>query len=715
MKNLSNIVIFVITEYLLKNSALLYSLVTMSTRARKIAAVLAVMAILFCFVLPDIGVAHSAGYGGNLDLFTGKEPNDGRGPNMPSDSYGPEESVILYALVTYDNAPIRSVPVAFHVVLPSNASFSLSTLTNATGIAATSLTILMPPVDANESDIFGEWSVAANAVVNSTPIQDTLTFRVDWIVKLLSVKTIDEELGYRTSFGRGGDVGLEVVLRSIALTVKTATIAIVIQDVFNAPVSYTEIDDFKLQPNEKLVYVYFKLRIPSWVIPGNSTIYVSALTSPASSSGVPYCPSISTHFSVSPYEPVLLDFHDVTVVNVVSSTPSVERGQPLAASILVGNEGTTTESFNVSVYFGNTLVNTQQVTDLPSHSGWSFDLNIDTSSSDIGNYTISASIPILANEADTTDNLFISTPIEIRPYTPPIIHNVAITNVTASNSSVYVGELVQISVNVSNKGTETETFNVSAYYDSLLIGTILTQAFPPNTYLTLVFSWNTSSVNVGFYDVSATVELSTDVDFLDNTFVDGLVEVKTKPPPIHDVAVSNIYPYASKVYIGDNLSINVTVRNRGDQAESFNVLLFYNSSAVGTLRVNTLNTDAERTLTFSWATTGVPKGNYTLIAFAEPVSGETNTGDNTLAYDTVEVVAPPESYIALDWFNRSLVLLSILAVALLLLSFVVSRKKKKSEETFYSGWTAWYYCYDAKAPKPKMTRVSPKPRIKSQL
>jgi len=692
-KRASDIVIFVNTEYLLKNSAILHSLITMSTGERKKAVTLALMAVLL-IAFPNIKNACSVSSGATIDLFTRKEPYSGRGRNVQSDAFGPEESVVLHALVTYDNTPVQALPIAFHIVTPSNASFSLSTLTNASGIATTSLTILTLPIGVNESDIFGKWSISANALVNNTLVQDTLAFKVDWVVKLLSVRTIDNDLNHRTSFGRGGDVGLEVALRSIAMTTKNTTIAIVIQDEFNAPVSFTEINNFSVQPNEKLILAYFKLRIPSWVIPGNATIFVTALTLPGGNNGVPYCPSVSTHFLVSPYEPIMLDFHDAAVVNVVSSVGSVERGQPLTVNVLVGNEGTATESFNVNVYVGNTLVSTQQVTELLSHSKQSFDLNVDTSALDIGNYTISASIPSLANEADTTDNLFISASIEIKPYNPPIVHNVAITNVRISNSSVSQGELLQISVNVSNKGTETETFDVSTYYSSSLIETILIQALLPNTCMTSFIAWNTSLANVGFYEISANAELPDDVDSSDNTFVAGLVEVRIKPPPIHDIAVSNVFSSALKVYIGDDLNVNVTVKNNGDQAESFNVLLSYDNNSIGTLRVNALSVGAEHILAFNWATTTIPEGNYTLTAFAEPVSGETNTTNNTFIYGTIRIVTSPTSYAALAWFNWTVLLLLALLIVLCLLWFVVRRKKKKSEETFYSGWVAWYYCCD---------------------
>ena len=43
----------------------------------------------------------------------------------------------------------------------------------------------------------------------------------------------------------------------------------------------------------------------------------------------------------------------------------------------------------------------------------------------------------------------------------------------------------------------------------------------------------------------------------------------------------------------------------------------------------TLTRRNSTTITFTWNTTGVPYGNYTISAIATPVPGETNITDNT--------------------------------------------------------------------------------------
>jgi hypothetical protein len=95
----------------------------------------------------------------------------------------------------------------------------------------------------------------------------------------------------------------------------------------------------------------------------------------------------------------------------------------------------------------------------------------------------------------------------------------------------------------------------------------------------------------------------------------------------HDVAVIDVAP--SKTVIGQNLTaqVSVTVANQGSYTETFNVTAYANTTATATKEV-TLSSGNFATLVFTWNTTGFAKGNYTVSAVADTVSGETNTANN---------------------------------------------------------------------------------------
>ncbi len=107
---------------------------------------------------------------------------------------------------------------------------------------------------------------------------------------------------------------------------------------------------------------------------------------------------------------------------------------------------------------------------------------------------------------------------------------------------------------------------------------------------------------------------------------------------IHDVAVESVTPSESVVTIGDEVTIDVVVSNLGDYAESFDVTVYYDSEVIGVQSVTDLDPSDTENLQFSWDTTGVPVGTYTVKACADIVPGEIIVDNNCL--ETTVTVLP---------------------------------------------------------------------------
>jgi hypothetical protein len=73
-------------------------------------------------------------------------------------------------------------------------------------------------------------------------------------------------------------------------------------------------------------------------------------------------------------------------------------------------------------------------------------------------------------------------------------HDVAIKSVVPSTIEAFYGQIVNITVVAKNEGTINETFNVSACYESTLIGIQTVTDLPPKEEATLIFSWNTIAI-----------------------------------------------------------------------------------------------------------------------------------------------------------------------------------------------------------------------------
>ena len=619
----------------------------MDAMIKKVAVMLIMIVFLFRYISVNMEVVYSDSTYGTIDLFTQKEPYSGKGSNMPSDAFGPGEIVILYALVDDDGVPLRNLLVTFYVQSPDDTSFSLTAKTNTSGIATINFTI--PQKCVNETAVFGEWFTCANVMIGTDPYQDELTFTVDWIVKLISVRTIDENITYRANFGVGGDVGLEIALRNVAMCLKNAMFAIAVQDELGVIISYCEIHDFDVQPNGKLILLYCKLHLPKWARIGQTTVFVSALTAPASQNGVPYCPAISTSFFIRTDNPLAIAFHDAAVVTVVPSAKSVELGQLLNVSVVVRNEGTEIESFNVNAYCGDVLIGTLEIAALSPYFQTTLNFTLNTSSFEAGNYTVSAFISYLVDEADLTDNTLVDGVVELKPKLSPIIHNIAIVDVNVSNNTVYIGDLLQINVSVLNKGTETETFDVETYYDSSLIEILQISDLAPSGQATLTFVWNTSFACEGFYEISASAPLPDDIDTSDNIFIDGVVQVKPSPLlKFHDVAVLTVSSSAL-VYVGEVVEVFVVVGNLGNFTETFNLIAYADLDAavigdeiiIGSSTVESSKPNDEKSLVFYWDTLCVAEGCYVLSVLAGQVSGEKNLDNNLYVDGVVEVRARP--------------------------------------------------------------------------
>jgi hypothetical protein len=112
---------------------------TMSAKPKRLAVTLTMIAILLSFTLANIKTGASSDAARKIDLFTQKMPFNGKGMNQSSDAFQPQELVILYAFVTFNEYPIASKLVAFHINNPANALENITVVgvssTNQSGIA----------------------------------------------------------------------------------------------------------------------------------------------------------------------------------------------------------------------------------------------------------------------------------------------------------------------------------------------------------------------------------------------------------------------------------------------------------------------------------------------------------------------------------------------------------------------------------------------------
>jgi hypothetical protein len=218
-----------------------------------------------------------------------------------------------------------------------------------------------------------------------------------------------------------------------------------------------------------------------------------------------------------------------------------------------------------------------------------------------------------------------------------LLHDVAVTHVTASPITVLPGNIVNINVTVQNQGGYAEVFNVTVYANSQVIG-VRSVSLGSGSSTTITFAWNTTGFGKGDYTVLASASVVRDeVNTANNTkTADNIVTILY---PGHDVAVIGVKPLKTIVGQGYTTYIAVTVKNYGIFSETFNTTAYVNTTTIQTQTL-TLTSGNSVKLTYTWNTAGFAKGNYTIWAYLEPVPDEIDTSDNTFFDGWVLVTVP---------------------------------------------------------------------------
>lgn len=199
---------------------------------------------------------------------------------------------------------------------------------------------------------------------------------------------------------------------------------------------------------------------------------------------------------------------NVAAIDQVPTPTAVMQGQNVTIQVTVENKGTLAETFNVTCYFNITAIDTKLVSGLAAGHQQILTFRWNTTGIPVGNYSIKAwadSSAAIA-ETDETDNW--CTAAAIVTVLPAPVHDVAAVSQVPDKTQVLNGTLVNINVTVSNPGDFTETFNVTCYYDSNSIGYQTVTNLASKATTSVIFVWNTSSVEHGTYYIQSLADSS---------------------------------------------------------------------------------------------------------------------------------------------------------------------------------------------------------------
>jgi hypothetical protein len=616
----------------------------------------------------------------SVDLFTQKARFDGKGLNQSSDLFGPQEQVILYVQVLKDDFPVNEILVTYEIDgplnRPSELKFYQTAQTNFSGMALTTFSL----ATINETDSFGTWVVSARIEVDGVAYGDSLSFKVDWLIELISVRTLDGNLSEKNFFSNGGFIGFEIILRNNAMTKRAAILRITVFDELHVVVNTSRIDnDLIIPPNKKIQYIFGNLYIPKFAVPGNATITVAA----TDENLISYCPQVSKGFFIVTVNPIFPEFVDAFVY--VECVPTkAQPGEEVTITVWVRNEGTIRlNNIQVQTFVDSYRLDARTVASLDSYQSQNFSITWNTQGFAQKSYNITSQTQTFPGEADLTDNSY-SCAVVLETAESELIHDIQIKNVTCSKNEVASGEIVEIFVVVKNVGNATESSDVRVYYNGILIQQLSFSILEPGMEITVTFHWDTKGVPDGTYRITAEAEpVSGEANTDDNTYIDGQVKIEGQIHVIVDVAVTALSASPSVSEACAPIQIAATVENLGNTAQTFTVEFRYDELPITSVNVYFLAPGGKQNLTVTWNTLFVMEGNYTVKAYIPPLNGERNTTNNLYVDGTVSIRKPQfQQLLPLLFAAFAIILLA--AVLLLLLLFYSRRRRRRRKRKMVS-------------------------------
>ncbi|MBE0519975.1 hypothetical protein IBX35_02910 [Candidatus Bathyarchaeota archaeon] len=225
--------------------------------------------------------------GAVIDLFTQyPAPYGGQGPDLPSDMFWPQKEVVLYAKVTYNDWPEQMKDVAFEVKDPHGTVWGIFyDRTDAVGIASVSFRLPWP---CDDPDYYkGEWKVFATVDVACEVINDTLTFKYDYLVNIWKVTTD------MPNYAHCEDILVTIEYGSWAMQYYDVVFTVTIVDETGVPFGFTYVM-LTVGGAQYCVYkndtVSLSIHVPKFARAGIATIYVGALSDFPQCGGCALCP-----------------------------------------------------------------------------------------------------------------------------------------------------------------------------------------------------------------------------------------------------------------------------------------------------------------------------------------------------------------------------------------------------------------------------------------
>lgn len=152
-----------------------------------------------------------------------------------------------------------------------------------------------------------------------------------------------------------------------------------------------------------------------------------------------------THEAIDGYGHFTI-IRDVSIMSVTTSRTWVFIGEVVNITVIARNEGSVTETFNVTSYYNTTAIETQIVDGLVAGAEINVTFNWNTTSISPATYIVKAEASVVPGETEIVDNIYVNgiVRVKVEPEEPTTLY------VDPSTSTVMVGQKFTVNVTISN-------------------------------------------------------------------------------------------------------------------------------------------------------------------------------------------------------------------------------------------------------------------------
>ena len=209
--------------------------------------------------------SNSTSQNGTIQVFTDK---GGIGTGI-SGTYGPQDLLKIYGLVTYQNLMVSNQSVSFSLQNSNGTIISVGNgLTNQSGIAH--VEYRLPAPDPNATMIvFGTWTITASVNVSQNVLTNTTRFNFNYLSNI-------EAIQIPASVQRLQTISIELTIDNGLFATPCSELDITVFDNANVPIgSFTYTNTMQMQ---NFTVIDLSLTIPQWAFTGQATAYMCLLT-----------------------------------------------------------------------------------------------------------------------------------------------------------------------------------------------------------------------------------------------------------------------------------------------------------------------------------------------------------------------------------------------------------------------------------------------------